>query len=151
VGAAAAAVLNAVAREAGDGALAAQAQALVTRLERLAEADGKALGAARAALSSAAPETSDDRRDFALGRALDQAAAMPLEIAEACADVTALAHSLARLAEPASIADVDAAGFLAAGAAKAAAHLVETNLGVLAGDERAIRARAAAASAANPA
>jgi formiminotetrahydrofolate cyclodeaminase len=151
VGAAAAALLNAVAREAGQGTLAAQAQALVTRLERLGEADGHAFAAARAALPSAAPTPSDDRRDFALGKALDRAAAIPLEIAEGCADVAALAHSLAALAEPGSVADVEAAAFLAAGAAKAAAHLVEVNLGVLSDDERAIRARAAAATATGPA
>jgi hypothetical protein len=45
--------------------------------------------------------------------------------------------------------DVRAAGSLAAAGAKAAAHLVEVNLGVAAGDPRAERARHAARRAAD--
>ncbi len=147
-GAAAASVLAAVAREAGDGAVAAQAEALCTRLQRLAAQDAAALAEARAAMPGPdqVPAASDGRRDFALGRALDRAAMVPLEIAEACADLVSLARGFSGRAEPLSVADVEAAALLATGAARAAAHLVEINLAVGLDDERAVRARAAAAS-----
>jgi formiminotetrahydrofolate cyclodeaminase len=143
-GAAAAFVVAAAARDAGDAAGAAQAEALATRLTRLAEEDAEALAAARAAFPDTEPETSDPRRDFAFGKVLDHAAAVPLSIAEACADVAVLARALAERRDPALGPDLEAAALLAAGAARAAAHLVEINLAVGADDERARRARRAA-------
>lgn len=140
-GAAAALILREAARA---GGAAAQAEALARRLERLADEDARALAAARAVLPGGEERAPDARRDFALGRALERAAAVPLAIAEACADVVALAEALAPLAEPAAVADVEGARLLAAGAAAAASHLVEANLGVGPGDERLERARAAA-------
>jgi formiminotetrahydrofolate cyclodeaminase len=142
--AAAATVVATAAREAGDAAAAAQASSLAARLERLAGEDADALAAALAVLPAEEPAPPDPRRDFALGTALDRAAAVPLAIAEACADVVVLARALAER-DPGRAGDLEAAAFLAAGAARAAAHLVEINLAVGSDDERAVRARAAAA------
>lgn len=143
-GAAAAFVVAAAARSAGDGTGAAQAEALGTRLMRLAGEDEEALAAARAAFPEVEPEASDPRRDFAFGKVLDRAAAAPLAIAEACADVVVLARALAERLDPNLGPDLEAAALLAAGAARAAAHLVEINLTVGADDERVRRARRAA-------
>ena len=143
-GAAAAFVVAAAARSVADAAGAAQAEALAARLTRLAEEDEEALAVARAAFPAAAPEPSDPRRDFAFGRVLDRAAAAPLAIAEACADVVVLARALAERIDPGLGPDLEAAALLASGAARAAAHLVEINLTVGADDERARRARRAA-------
>ncbi len=143
-GAAAAHVIAAAAREAGNATGAAQAEALATRLTRLGEEDADALDAARAAFPDAEPEASDARRDFAFGKVLDRAAAAPLAIAEACADVVVLARDLAERIDPAQGPDLEAAALLAGGAARAAAHLVEVNLAVGTDDERARRARRAA-------
>jgi formiminotetrahydrofolate cyclodeaminase len=130
-GSAAAGVLRAAAQDAGEQALAAQAGSLVVRLDRLADVD--------------AP---DARRDFALGRAVEQAAAVPLAIAEACADVVALARELTPLVTTGFAPDVEAARLLAAGAAAGAAHLVEVNLVVGSDDVQVGRAQAAARAAA---
>ena len=143
-GAAAAFVVAAAARSAGDGTGAAQAEALGARLTRLADEDEEALAAARAAFPEAEPEASDPRRDFAFGKVLDRAAAAPLAIAEAAADVVVLARALAERLDPNLGPDLEAAALLAAGAARAAAHLVEINLTVGADDERVRRARRAA-------
>jgi formiminotetrahydrofolate cyclodeaminase len=143
-GAAAASVIAEVARRAGDSTGASQSEALAERLRRLAVEDADALAAARAAFPDSEPETSDPRRDFAFARVLDRAAAAPLAIAEACADVAILARSLADRLDPVLGADLEAAARLASGAAKAAAHLVEVNLVVGENDERARRARRAA-------
>jgi formiminotetrahydrofolate cyclodeaminase len=143
-GAAAAHVVATAAREAGDATGAAQAEALEKRLTGLAEEDAAALAEARAAFPSAEPDASDPRRDFAFAKVLDRAAAAPLAIAEACADVADLARSLAERINPALGPDLEAAARLAGGAARAAAHLVEINLVVGEDDERARRARRAA-------
>jgi formiminotetrahydrofolate cyclodeaminase len=141
-GSAAAQVLRAAAQAAGVGALAAQAVSLGTRLDRLAEDDARALERARSLMPDAEPDEPDARRDFALGRAIAEAGAVPLAIAEACADLVILAESLAPDADAASAPDVEAARLLAAGAARAAAHLVEVNLAHAPGDERLDRAQA---------
>jgi formiminotetrahydrofolate cyclodeaminase len=143
-GAAAATVVAAAARVAGHATGAGQAEALAGRLRRLAEEDADALEDARAAFPDTEPETSDPRRDFAFARMLDRAAAAPLAIAEACADVAVLARSIADHVDPALGPDLEAAALLAGGAARAAAHLVEINLVVGEDDERARRARRAA-------
>jgi formiminotetrahydrofolate cyclodeaminase len=144
VGSAAASIVREAARDVGDSTSAAQASALAARLARLAVDDERALMAARAKLPSGDPAEPDERRDFALGRALDDAAAVPLAIAEACADVVDLAAALAPSVTTAFAGDVEGARLLAAGAARAAAHLVEINLGVAPGDPRLARAQAAA-------
>jgi formiminotetrahydrofolate cyclodeaminase len=129
VGAMAAAVCAKVAGLAGDGGSVAQSAALCRRLTALAEKDARHFASALSEL---------DRRDddFKLGRALEQAADAPLRIAEACADVAALASALAAQGPSAHQADARAAAALAAGATRAAAVLVEVNLGVSGADER---------------
>ena len=144
VGAAAASVVAEAARLAGDPTGTSQAEALALRLRKLAEEDADALAAAQAAFPESEPAASDARRDFAFGKILDRAAAAPLAIAEACADIATLARSLAERVDPAFGPDLEAAARLAGGAARAAAHLVEVNLAVGEDDDRARRARRAA-------
>ncbi|MGI8421388.1 MAG: cyclodeaminase/cyclohydrolase family protein, partial [Gaiellaceae bacterium] len=147
VGAIAAAVTVKVARASGAEGLAAQAAALCSRLADLAPEDATALAEVREALQGATGAGGDERRDFRLGRMLAHASAVPLAIAEACADVACLAGELARCGEPDLRPDAGAAALLATGAASAAAHLVEINLGVAAGDETSSRARVAVETA----
>ncbi len=133
-GAMAAAVCAKVAGFSGDGGSVAQAAALCRRLTSLAEEDARLFASALSEL---------DRRDddFKLGRALEQAADAPLRIGEACADVAALASALAGSGATEHQADAKAAAVLAAGATRAAAVLVEVNLGVSGADERVQLAR----------
>lgn len=128
VGAMAAALCAKVAHFSADGGSAAQAAALARRLTALAAEDARLFATALSEL---------DRRDddFKLGRALERAADAPLRIAEACADVAALASALAEGASEHQ-ADARSAAALAAGAARAATVLVEVNLGVSDNDER---------------
>ena len=146
VGAIAAAVTVKVARISGDPGLAAQAAALGTRLADLAPSDAEALAAARAGLAAVAGG-GDERRDFSLGQLLDRASAIPLEIAEACADVAALAAELAETGDHDARPDAAVSAVLAAAAAQAAVRLVEVNLAVGVDDARMLRARAAAETA----
>ena len=146
-GAMAAALLAKAARSAGEEAAAAQAIALAIKLERLAAIDAAALETARAALA-AVDEGGDERRDFKLGQTLSRAAAVPLDVAEACADVLELAEVVVDLAPADFVPDVRAAGSLAAAGARAAAHLVEVNLAVAGDDPRADRAQHVARRAA---
>jgi formiminotetrahydrofolate cyclodeaminase len=134
VGAMAAALCAKVAGFSGDGGSVAQAAALRRRLTALADEDARLFTTALAEL-----ERRDD--DFKLGRALEQAADAPLRIAEACVDVALLASALAGQGVSERQADARSAAVLAAGAARAAAVLVEVNLGVNEGDERVRLAR----------
>jgi formiminotetrahydrofolate cyclodeaminase len=118
---------------------AAQAEALERRAVRLARLDAEAFAAAIEALRG------QERRD--LGRRMSAAADVPVQIAEAAADVSALAAELARTAEPDVRADAVTAAALAEAAAASAAHLVAVNLTVSDGDPRLEAARAAAAAA----
>ena len=129
VGAMAAALCAKVAQLSGDGGSVAQAAALCRRLTSLAEEDARLFTNALSEL-----ERRDD--DFKLGRALEQAADAPLRIAEACLDVAVLAAALGELGAAERQADARSAAALAAGAAQAAAVLVEVNLGVSDADER---------------
>ena len=94
-------------------------------------------------------ERRDD--DFKLGRALDEAAEAPLRIADACVDVTVLASALASRGAAELQPDARAAAALAAGAARAAAVLVEANLAVASDDDRVRRAHKLAEEAASAA
>jgi formiminotetrahydrofolate cyclodeaminase len=146
VGAIAAALCAKVALYAGDGGAVAQAAALCRRLTALADEDARVFLSALAEL---------DRRDddFKLGRALAQAADAPLRIAETCVDVASLSSDLAQKAPAELQPDARSAAALAAGAAQAAAVLVEANLLVSDSDDRAKRARRLsdeAATAAQP-
>jgi formiminotetrahydrofolate cyclodeaminase len=149
-GAIAASVTVKVARLSRQEGLSAQGLSLLDRLVELAPADADAFIEARRALAGI-EEGGDERRDFQLGLKLDRASALPIEIAEACADVAAVAGELARVAEPDAQPDAAVAAILAAAAAHAAVRLVEVNLAIGADDPRAARARAAARTAADAA
>lgn len=138
----AAAVVAAVARFSGDEAAAAQAESLRARARPLAAADAEAYAAAAARLASREGD------DFALGRALEDAADVLLEIADAAADVAELAALVADRCRPALRPDAAAAAMLAEASARAAAHLVEVNLAVEQDDQRSRRCRAAVDAAA---
>ena len=89
-------------------------------------------------------------RDETIGRALADAAAVPLEIAAIAADVAVLAADVAEHGNPNLRGDAAAAAVLAEAGARVAANLVAINL---AGDRggRASRPRAALAAAASEA
>jgi methenyltetrahydrofolate cyclohydrolase len=123
------------------GGVSAQALAMADRGKPLATLDAYAWEAASEALRAA---SSGGPADGRLESALDHAAAIPLEVAELGADVAALAALVAENCEPAYRADAAAAAALAAGATRAAAHLVEVNLAVHRDDQRLARALAAA-------
>ncbi len=74
-------------------------------------------------------------------------AGVPLEIAEVAVDVAALAAVVAERGDQAMRADAVSAALLAEAAARAAATLVEVNLGTTSSDERVARARDLAGSA----
>jgi formiminotetrahydrofolate cyclodeaminase len=116
----------------------AQAQALRSRVERLAEANEEAYLEALALIEGAAE---DGTRDAAIGKALDTAAELPLAIAECAYDVVLLGAEAASHAAPGGAEDAAAAAVLAEAAARAAAGLVAANLVSMPGDERVVHAR----------
>jgi len=117
--------------------VAAQATAVSDRAVALAQTDGRAWDAALLALRDAeAAAGGDSRRDFALERKLEAAAAAPLEIASLAADIAELAAEAGTNCEATYRADAAAAAALAAGGAAAAAHLVRVNLGIRTADPR---------------
>jgi formiminotetrahydrofolate cyclodeaminase len=153
VAAVAAAVVAKAARRSGDESAAAQASALADRLTRLSALDADVFATALEALREAAERvegdaTGSESRDFQLGRTLDQAAAVPLAIAEAAADVSLLASEVAHAEGSELREDAAAAALLAAGAARAAAHLVSINLASRPDIQAKARAAVAAANAA---
>lgn len=111
----------------------AQAQALRSRVERLAEANEEAYLAALALIDGA---SQDGARDAVLGEALDAAAELPLAIAECAYDVALLGAEAAEHAVRGGAEDAIAASILAEAAARAAAGLVAANLVSRPGDER---------------
>lgn len=136
------------------GGIATQALALQARAAPLADTDAEAWEDALSAIRAAGTGGADDgraRRDHALERKLERAAVVPLEIAELGADTAALAAVAGERCDGAYRADAAAAAALAAGGARAAAHLVEVNLGVREGDERLVRARRSDQAAADAA
>lgn len=136
------AMAAAVCAKLGDPGGRAQAQALRRRLIGLAEEDARVFEAALERLQR------NENDDFSLGQALAEAADVPLQITDACADVASLATALAEMGAPEAAADARAAAALAAGAARAAAALVEANLLATPNDERVRRARRRAEDAA---
>jgi methenyltetrahydrofolate cyclohydrolase len=150
-GACAAGLLEMAARNSPDwelrGAVVAQAQTLRERLTELAPLNDEVYEQALAALGL--PEAVDRtaRREL-IGSSLERAAAFPLAIAEASANVAELAAVVSEDGDPRVRADATAAAMLALGATRAAAHLVEINLGVVEQDERLLRATRLAADAA---
>jgi methenyltetrahydrofolate cyclohydrolase len=121
--------------------VAAQALSIQDRAAPLAGVDAQAWEDANAALRRAADGLGSGD-DSELELKLEQAAAIPLEIAQLGADVAALAVVAAERCDGAYRADAAAAAALAAGGARAAAHLVQVNLAVREGDPRLVRARA---------
>jgi formiminotetrahydrofolate cyclodeaminase len=117
------------------GGVAGQASALRARVAPLAEADAEAYEGALEALRTR--ETVDERyRDLKLSQALERAAEVPMQIAEAGADVASLAALLVANGNPEVRADAAAAALLAEGGTRAAAKLVAINLGATAEDPR---------------
>jgi formiminotetrahydrofolate cyclodeaminase len=126
----------------------AQAQALRSRVERLAEANEDAYLEALALIEGAAD---DGGRDAAIGKALDTAAELPLSIAECAYDVALLGAEAAQHAVPGGAEDAAAAAVLAEAAAHAVAGLVAANLVSMPGDERVVHAQELADAATNAA
>lgn len=116
----------------------AQAQALRSRVESLAEANEEAYLEALALIESA---SEDGGRDAAIGHALDTAAELPLAIAECAYDVALLGAEAARHAVRGGAEDAAAAATLAEAAARSAAGLVAANLISRPEDERVVHAK----------
>jgi formiminotetrahydrofolate cyclodeaminase len=128
----------------------AQAEALRSRIEPLAQADAEAYENALAAFRL--PELLEPEvRNATLGVALERAAAIPLAIAEVGADVAELAADLAQNGNPDVRGDAVAGAMLAEAGTRAAAHLVRINLGAAPDDLRVTRATAVADAAARAA
>ena len=117
-------------RDGWDGAAGAraQAQALRRRALRLAEGDATAYANARAALAQRGGAADSQDRDARIGEAVSLAGQVPLEIGAAAGDVAQLATEIAAHGSADVRADAAIAAILAAGAARAAAQLVEINL-----------------------
>jgi formiminotetrahydrofolate cyclodeaminase len=125
---------------------AAQAEALRFRGVTLAERNARAYKDAVAAMRGG--EGGDaGSRDDAIAQALDRAADVPLQIAEAAADVAQLAAVVAERCEPSVRADVAVGGLLSHAGARGAAELIAVNLGATPDDERVAYARELAADA----
>ena len=118
--------------------ISAQAQALRSRVERLAEANEEAYLEALGLIEGA---SEDGARDAAIGKALDTAAELPLSIAECAYDVALLGAEAAQHACRGGAEDAAAASILAEAAARSAAGLVAANLVSRPGDERVLHAQ----------
>jgi formiminotetrahydrofolate cyclodeaminase len=154
LGALAADLVTQVARDSGEweesGGALAQSQALRERALALATEVEQAYGAALAALERAvgSGEALRGAGEHDLGQTLSSAVEPLLRIAEVASDAAQLAALAARSGATLIRADAVAATMLATAAAEIAAHLVEVNLLVSAGDERCVRARELLAAAA---
>lgn len=124
--------------------VAAQAEALRGRAEKLAGANEEAYLKALALLQAPASGAS---ADAVLGDALERAAELPLAIAEAAYDVALLGAEAAAHAAPGGAEDSAAAALLAEAAARAAAGLVAANLVSGRDDERVVQAQRLVAGA----
>jgi formiminotetrahydrofolate cyclodeaminase len=124
---------------------ATRAAALRGEALALAEADRTAYEPVLSALRLPA---GDPHRDDALASARSAAADVPLAIAEAAAATAELARDVAAAGKAVLRGDALAGADLAAGAARAAARLVEINLEATPEDPRVTRAREAVARAA---
>jgi formiminotetrahydrofolate cyclodeaminase len=128
------------------GGVAAQAALLRTRGLDLAGQIADAYVRALAVLESPAGESADER-DASIALAVSRAADVPLEIARAAGDAAELAALVGERGDPATHGDAAAAALLAAGAARAAASLVDINLTALPDDPRIDSARRVAEDA----
>ena len=112
-----------------------QAETFRARVTPLAQADAEAFRDALAILRRR-EEVSERYRDQTLRDALEKSAEIPVRIAEAGADLACLAALLVENGNPEVRADAVVACVLAEGGARAAATLVETNLGATQDDAR---------------
>jgi len=135
-----AALAEMAARFAGRDDDAARAAGLCADAVRLGRAD---LTAYAPVLEAQRLAPDDPLRPARLAAAKAAAAEVPLAIAETAAQAAELSRALARAGRPGLIGDALAGADIAAGAARAAARLVEINLAEAAGDPRLARARAA--------
>ena len=112
-----------------------QAETFRARVEPLAQADAEVYRDALTILRRR-EEVSERYRDQTLRDALERSAEIPVRIVEAGADLACLAALLVENGNPEVRADAVVACVLAEGGARAAAALVETNLGATAEDPR---------------
>jgi methenyltetrahydrofolate cyclohydrolase len=112
-----------------------QAETFRARVAPLAQADAEAFRDALSILHRR-EEVSERYRDQTLRDALERSAAIPVRIVEAGADLACLAALLVENGNPEVRADAVVACVLAEGGARAAAALVETNLGATQDDAR---------------
>jgi formiminotetrahydrofolate cyclodeaminase len=112
-----------------------QAETFRARVAPLAQADAEAFGDALTILRRR-EEVSERYRDQTLRDALEKSAEIPVRIVEAGADLAVLAALLVENGNPEVRADAVVACVLAEGGARAAAMLVETNLGATQDDAR---------------
>jgi methenyltetrahydrofolate cyclohydrolase len=112
-----------------------QAETFRARVTPLAQADAEAFRDALTILRRR-EEVSERYRDQTLRDALEKSAEIPVRIAEAGADLACLAALLVENGNPEVRADAVVACVLAEGGARAAATLVETNLGAMQDDAR---------------
>jgi formiminotetrahydrofolate cyclodeaminase len=125
----------------------AQADALRARALALRGTLEETFGRALAELDE--PREEDpDRRNFQLGRALEQAIQPLLALAEVAADIADLAAQVAERGAQELRPDLAGAAALAESAARTAAVLAASNLGAPRGDERVWRAERSAGAAA---
>ena len=115
--------------------IAAQAEALRERSLALVDEDAEVYRRALEARAAQAEDT-QERRDWALGRATAAAAGPPLALVRLAADLAELCREAAERVEPRVQADVNAAAALAAGVARGARELVAVNLTALPDDPR---------------
>jgi hypothetical protein len=144
----AALLIVALAREAGDGGTAAQAQRIATRAGALSASNDAAFAAATQQLVAAATGQGDG---FWLEITLGDAAGTPRVISETACDLALLAAELADTGDGSRRADYVGIAQLAAAATRTSALLVRTNLAVSDDDWRLSAANAAAAEAARAA
>jgi methenyltetrahydrofolate cyclohydrolase len=129
------------------GGAVGQAETFRARVTPLAHADAEVYKDALTILRRR-EELAERYRDQTLREALERAAEIPLRIAEAGSDLACLAALLVQNGNPEVRADAAVACVLAEGGTRAAAKLVETNLGAMEGDPRVRHARTLVAVAA---
>lgn len=129
------------------GGVVGQAETFRARVAPLAQADAEVYEEALMLLRRR-EEVAERYRDQTLRAALEKAAEIPVRIVEAGSDLACLAALLVENGNPEVRADAAVACVLAEGGARAAAMLVEMNLGATEGDPRVRHVRELVAAAA---
>lgn len=129
------------------GGVVGQAETFRARVAPLAQADAEVYEEALMLLRRR-EEVAERYRDQTLRAALEKAAEIPVRIVEAGSDLACLAALLVENGNPEVRADAAVACVLAEGGARAAAMLVEMNLGAIEGDPRVRHVRELVAAAA---